>query len=378
VKKFSSQALSGLNHENRRRKLIEKLAKQDTKIDCALVTSLANLKYFFNYGGASFERFCAGIISVKEGRSALVVPKLDEGKTKSSSVDAVFPWTDSQGYEDALQDSLKKVGGKTKVFGCEDWITLRQMEQVKTVRTQAKFHSVSKIMSDMRVTKDEEEVAALRDSASKLAKGYEKIPNIFREGISEVDAAYEIKKTLSEFDVPDVDFCGIQSGANSAIPHSLTSQKKFSRGDMIVVDISCTNEAGYYADFTRTFCVGKASEEQRRVYDVVKEAQSTGVKAAKPGISAKTIDGDVRSVIQKSGYGDYFIHRTGHGIGLEVHEAPWIKDANSSKLKPGMAFTVEPGIYLPEKFGIRIEDDVVLNETGCENLTPLSHDLIEV
>lgn len=359
-------------------KLLEKLSKRDIKVDCVLVTSLANLRYFFNYNGASFERFCGGIVSLKEGKSALVVPKLDEEKTKSTSVDGVFPWTDTQGYEPLLEEALKSIGGKSRVFGCEDWITLYQMEEVRSVRAQARFESVSKSISDLRIIKSEDEVAALRDSASKLAKGYEKIPEIFKQGISEIEAAYEIKMALSDIGVPNVDFCGVQSGANSAIPHSLTSPKKLSRGDMVVVDISCTDESGYYADFTRTFCIGKASEEQRRVYETVKEAQSIGVKASKPNIPAKNIDREVRTVIQKSGFGDFFIHRTGHGIGLEVHEPPWITDSNSSKLKPGMAFTVEPGIYLPGKFGVRIEDNVVLNESANEDLTPVTHELIEV
>ena len=365
-----------MEYEKRRAKLASKLLKEE--IDSILITSLPNLKYFFNYGGASFERFCAGLISVKERSTAIVLPKLDEGKAASTSVDGVFTWTDSEGYELALEEALKSIGGKSKVFGCEDWITLYQMEEVRQVRAKAKFQSISQEISGLRLTKSEEEVNALKNSAAKLAKGYETIPRIFKVGMSETEAAFEIRRTLAKCGVTEVDFCGVQSGPNSAIPHSLTSARKFSAGDMIVVDITSADESGYFADFTRTFCVGKSTEEQRKVYEAVKEAQSIGVKASRPGVPAKSIDKEVRTAIQSAGYGEFFIHRTGHGLGLEVHEAPWINDSNSMKLKPGMIFTVEPGVYLPSKFGVRIEDNVVVTESGCENLTRLTHELVEV
>lgn len=369
---------SDLDYEKRKENLIRKLRKQTAKVDCVLITSLPNLTYFFNYAGASFERFCGGFLSLNDGKSSLVIPKLDEGKSNSSSVDEVFTWTDSEGYKGALERALKSIGGKSSTFGCEDLVTLNQMEEMKAVRAQAKFRSVTQPISEMRLIKSDEEIAALRGSAQKLGKGYEKIPSILKAGMTEIDVAYEIKRSLSDEGLPSVDFCGVQSGADSAVPHSLTSKKKLSPGDMVVIDIAATDELLYYADFTRTFCVGRASEEQRKVYEIVKEAQSIGVGASIPGRAPKLIDKQVREIIQKSGYGKYFVHRTGHGLGLEVHEPPWINSGNSSKVKPGMVFTVEPGIYLPGKFGVRIEDNVVITSEGNENLTRVTHDLIEV
>ena len=242
----------------------------------------------------------------------------------------------------------------------------------------AKFASITQTISDQRLIKSEEEVEAIRLSAVKLGKAYDKIPEILKAGKSEIEVAFDIKKELGELGVSDVDFCGVQSGPNSSVPHSLTSERKLSDGDMVVIDTSCVDESGYFADFTRTFSIGATTDEKKAVYDVVKEAQSTGVKASGPNIPPKKIDSEVRSIIKKAGYGEYFIHRTGHGLGLEVHEAPWIADSNSTKLKPGMVFTVEPGIYIPGKFGVRIEDNVVLNSTGCEDLTNVTHDLIEI
>lgn len=370
--------VSELNFAYRKAKAVKNLAKGSNQVDCILITSLPNLKYYFNYGGASYERFCAGLISIKDGKSALVIPKLDQGKTTNSIVDEVFPWTDSEGYGGALEKALASLAGKSRNFGCEDWITLYLMECVKSVRATAKFLSVTRSISDQRLIKDEEEIGALRSASEILSKGFDKLPEILRRGKSEVEAGFEMKKTLAEFGASEVDFLAIQSGPNSSVPHSQTSPRKLSDGDMVVVDISCTNESGYYADFTRTFCVGRASDEQRRVYDVVKEAQSMGVKSATPNKPAKNADRDVRRIIESAGFGNFFTHRTGHGLGLEVHEPPWISSLNSSKLRSGMAFTVEPGIYIPGKFGVRIEDNVVTNSSGNENLTRIAHDLIEV
>ena len=208
--------------------------------------------------------------------------------------------------------------------------------------------------------------------------GTELLPEILKPGKTEIEASFEMKKALTDLGETEIDFCGVQSGPNSAIPHSSTSNRSMTSGDMVVVDISCTDESGYYADFTRTYSLGKASELQKKVYDVVKEAQSLGVMTSRPNIAAKAVDSVTRTVIEKAGYGEYFVHRTGHGLGLEVHEAPWINDSNSSRLRSGMVFTVEPGIYLPGKFGVRIEDNVVLTPSGNENLTHVNHDLIEI
>ena len=367
-----------MNHEKRKKNLLAALEKKNSKIDCVFITSLPNLKYYFNYGGVSYERFCGGLISVKDGSSALVVPKLDEGKTTSSSVDGVFAWTDSEGYVGSLEEALKSVGGKFRSFGCEDWTTLFLMEAVKKVRTTAKFESISTVISDQRLIKEEEEIEALRSATTILGKGYEKIPEILKVGQSEIEAGYEIKKTLGDFGAADVDFCAVQSGPNSAVPHSQTTPRKLSHGDMIVCDISCVNDAGYFADFTRTFSIGAPTEKQRKVYDTVKAAQAAGTIIAKPNLQAKAIDKEVRGIIERAGYGEYFVHRTGHGLGIEVHEAPWINSANSSKVRPGMVFTIEPGIYLPGKFGVRIEDNIVLTSSGNENLTRVTHELVQI
>jgi Xaa-Pro aminopeptidase len=367
-----------LNFKKRTSRLAEILSKKDSKIDFVLLTTSPNLKYYFNYPGFSFERFCCGLVSVATRKTALVLPKLDESKAASSSAENVFAWTDSQGYEDALNQALNSIEAKSNNIGCEGWITLYLMELVKKVKPRARFESIAEEIYNHRLIKDEEEIEAIRKSTSKLRKGYEILPEILKAGKTENDVAFEIRKTLTALGTSEVDFCGVQSGPNSAAPHSMTSQRTLSSGDMVVVDISCTDESGYYADFTRTYSIGKASNLQKNVYNVVKTAQSVGVQTARPNITAKVVDEKVRKVISKEGYAEYFVHRTGHGLGLEVHEGPWINDSNTSHLRSGMVFTIEPGIYLPDKFGIRIEDDIVLTPSGNENLTRVNHELEEI
>ena len=170
----------------------------------------------------------------------------------------------------------------------------------------------------------------------------------------------------------------VQSGPNSAIPHSTISPRVLQKGDMIVVDSSCPNIEGYYADFTRTFVLGKPNEKQKEVYEVVKRAEAAGVEESESRKSAQEVDRKTRSIIAKAGYGKYFVHRTGHGLGLEVHEAPYIREGNLENMENGIVFTVEPGIYLPGKFGVRIEDNVVIENGKAKNLTTLSHELIEL
>jgi Xaa-Pro dipeptidase len=367
-----------MNFEKRSKKLIADLSRaKDSKITTALISSVPNLKYFFNYSGISFERFCGGLMSLETGKTALVIPALDKSKAENSIAEGVFAWTDSEGYSKALTDALRVVGAKGNFIGCEESITLSLMNSFKAVRPRAKFSSISQTISRLRVIKDEEELEAVRQSTKKLAVAYEQLPDLLKIGRKESDVAMDVRKILSDEDVY-MEFCAVQSGGNGAIPHLETTSKKISRSDFIVVDISSIDDSGYYADFTRTYSMGSPSSEQRKVYDLVRDAQAAALEAIGEGIPARKVDQAARKVIGDGGYGDQFIHRAGHGLGLEVHEQPWITEENSERLKKGMVFTIEPGIYLPEKFGVRIEDNVAVTPGGAENFTKLDHKLIQI
>lgn len=346
-----------------------------------VLTTLPNLRYLLNYAGESFERLACGIISLDSGKSALVIPKLDELKSKDSVVDTVHPWSDSQGYKNALVSALSDVGYSSGKVGCEDGLTFRQMNALKNVIRQKEFHSVSEEIATLRERKSSDEVQSLLLTGRILTKGYEAIAEgIITSGMTERTASYEIKKVLSDAGAADVDFCAVQSGSNSAIPHLETTEKRIAKGDPVLVDISIANEDGYFADYTRTFVVGKPSEKLKEVHSIVERAQRAGIKvASRQSVRAESIDAEARGTIEAAGYGEYFIHRTGHGIGLEVHEQPYIVKGNTAKIKSGMAFTVEPGIYLEGKFGVRIEDNLIINESGKSiDMPKLTTELVEI
>jgi Xaa-Pro dipeptidase len=169
----------------------------------------------------------------------------------------------------------------------------------------------------------------------------------------------------------------VSSGPNSANPHATPSERKLISGDLLVIDWGASYD-GYFSDITRTFAIGDIESEYIKISKIVQEANSAGRKSARPGITIESIDRAARAVIDSAGYGKYFTHRTGHGLGMEGHEEPYIRAGNLMHIEPGMTFTIEPGIYLPNRNGVRIEDDVVITSTGAECLTSLPRDVIQL
>ena len=361
---------------------IQKLLAKPLYADLVFITSLPNLKYFFNYSGESYERFCCGLLSPRTEKTALIVPKLDEGKTKNSYANSTHLWSDGEGYEIALKEALSEIKTTSaNVVGCEDITAYWQTEALGRSLGSPKFVSVSPHLIEMRSVKDQKEIESIRRSGKILSKAYkEGAGGILRAGLTEREAAFELRKVLSEAGAASVDFCAVQSGPNGAIPHLETTGRTIEHGDAIVVDISIRTDEGYFSDFTRTFVAGhKPSRELVKVHGIVQKAQRKAIDSIKEGVTPNDVDSAARKEIDKSGLGEFFYHRTGHGIGLEVHEPPWIKQGNRSKLCRGMAFTIEPGIYLEGKFGVRIEDDLVINLDGkVIDMPDLTPDLIEV
>jgi Xaa-Pro dipeptidase len=201
------------------------------------------------------------------------------------------------------------------------------------------------------------------------------IPEI-KIGMTERELASELVMQLlrygSESELP---FAPIVSGGpNSANPHASPTERKLQAGDLLVVDWGAAHN-GYISDLTRTFAVGEVDEEYKKIHKIVQDANAAGRTAAKPGVPCADVDKAARDVIEKSGYGKYFTHRTGHGIGMEGHEDPYMRGDNMQILEPGMAFTVEPGIYLPDRNGVRIEDNVVITETGADVLSDMPREI---
>jgi Xaa-Pro dipeptidase len=256
------------------------------------------------------------------------------------------------------------------------WFTA--FEKIYGKFKQAQFIKASSIIGELRKHKTEDEAEKMRKSSEYAEKALGKIIPMIKAGMREYEVRDLLEMEMKEQGMTSPSFeTIIGSGPNSALPHYTAGDRVLNAGDSIVIDFGGMYQ-GYCSDMTRTVMLGKATAEYKEVYETVKEAQKRAEEAVKPGVKASEIDEAARACIAEKGYGDYFIHKTGHGIGMEVHEEPYISDISNTVLKPGMAFSIEPGIYLPGKFGVRIEDLVIVTEDGAEVLNKYTKELIEL
>lgn len=243
---------------------------------------------------------------------------------------------------------------------------------------EGKFGSASEVLGPLRLRKSPQEIQALKDASAIVDEAFAKLMTKHLEGCTEREIASIIEQEMQRLGGEAMAFeTLVASGPNGALPHHRAGSRRIAEGDVVILDYGCRLR-GYHSDVTRTVICGRATEEVRRVYEVVQRAQEKGVQAVRPGLPAEAVDRAARSEIEAAGYGEYFIHRTGHGIGLEVHEPPYIVAGNAVPLEPGMTFSVEPGIYLPGKFGVRIEDLVAVTSEGVERLNNCPQELHEV
>jgi Xaa-Pro dipeptidase len=231
----------------------------------------------------------------------------------------------------------------------------------------------------MRLLKDNEEVNAMRRAVGVAQKALQKTLPLIKIGMTEKEVASELTlQLLRNGSEPELVFSPIVSGGhNGANPHATPGERQLQAGDLLVIDWGAVVD-GYISDLTRTFAIGEVDPEYQKIHRIVQEANSAGRAAGKPGVPCANVDIAARSVIEKAGYGEFFTHRTGHGIGMEGHEEPYMRSDNLLILQPGMAYTVEPGIYLPGRNGVRIEDDVVITPTGSESLSDMPRELVVI
>jgi Xaa-Pro dipeptidase len=231
-------------------------------------------------------------------------------------------------------------------------------------------------LASLRLRKDAEEIAKMRQAVKIAQDALEATLPQIKIGMSEKELAAELTvQLLRHGSEPEMPFAPIVSGGlNSANPHASPSERKLQAGDLLVIDWGAAYD-GYISDLTRTFAVGEVDAEYRKIHEIVQQANAAGRAAGKPGVACAEVDKAARTVIEAAGYGVYFTHRTGHGIGMEGHEEPYMRGDNQQLLESGMAYTVEPGIYLPGRNGVRIEDDMVVTENGCESLSDLPREI---
>jgi len=363
-------------HKNRIEKLVKILKEH---VVSGYISGLSdNLYYFSNYYGIQYERFFALVVTT-DGEAILVVPKLEKDQVRNTTwIENIVTWADGEDPFEKIYSIFKEKKLLNSKIAVDNTLRSDFLLALQEKLPQVCFIVGSNFSNILRRVKSAEEKNLMMNVGSIQDKVYDKVIASINAGISEMYIADLILSTFKELGSK----CSsplpiVASGQFSAQPHYRATNKIISIGDSIVMD--CGGDLDHYkSDMTRTVFVGKPSKEFLTIYDIVRKAQETAFKSVKPGRTCEEIDQVARDIIEKEGYGKYFIHRTGHGIGLESHEEPYIVKGNKLILEPGMTFSIEPGIYLPGKFGVRIEDCVIVTETGAEAFTHFTHDLITI
>ena len=319
------------------------------------------------------------LLFAQDQSPALVLPELELQKVASLPYELqVFPYPENPSeWDAAFRKATQALGLGGKRVGVEPrQLRLLEYGYLKNNAPKAEYSDAEEVLTDLRLKKDQSEIEAMRKAVKIAQSALEAtIPSI-KIGMTEKELSSElVVQLLRHGSEPEIPFSPIVSGGpNSANPHASPTERKLQAGDLLVIDWGATYD-GYISDLTRTFAVGEVDDEYQKIHEIVQESNAAGRAAGKPGARCADVDIAARDVIEKSGYGKYFTHRTGHGIGMEGHEAPYMRSDNEQLLEPGMAFTVEPGIYLPGRNGVRVEDNVVITETGADVLSDIPREI---
>ena len=341
-------------------------------LDALLVTPSADLIYLLDYDPLPLERLTALVI--RPGRDPVVlVPELERPLAADTGVERVAElssWGDTH-------DPYRLIGGlvgTAKRVGCSDQMWAAHLLRLQRVFREARFVPASTVLAPLRAVKDTGELDMLKRAARYADEAFSRIIGTRLETRTEREIADSLGELLVELGHDQVAFTIVGSGPNAASPHHEPGPREIQAGDAVVLDFG-GRTGGYCSDLSRTVAVSRAPEEFERVYEVVREAQEAAFQSIRPGIPAQDVDRAARRVIEHAGFGELFIHRTGHGIGLEEHEPPYIVEGNEEPLRPGMCFSIEPGIYVPGRFGVRIEDIVSVTDSGAARLNRATREL---
>lgn len=343
-------------------------------MDAILVTPGADLHYLTGYAAMPLERLTCLVLPAR-GDAVLVVPKLERPAADASGVGAAVDIVDWPETADPVALVAGLLPSARKV-GLDDHMWAEKVLRFRAAMPQAEQVLAGGLLSRLRMRKSAEEVDALRQAGAAIDRVHARMAEWLRPGRTEREVGRDIADAIVAGGHARVDFVIVASGPNSASPHHETSDRVIEAGDPVVVDIGGTTEAGYCSDMTRTYAVREQPPaEFVKAYQALLDAQVAACEHARPGVTAESVDGAARSVLEAAGLGSYFVHRTGHGIGLETHEEPYIVAGNMTVLEPGMAFSIEPGFYIQGKFGARIEDIVVTTADGAERLNQRPREL---
>jgi Xaa-Pro aminopeptidase len=357
-----------VNHAGRLARLSDALAAQ--KVDALLVTDLVNVRYLTGYTGSN-----GAVVARPDGAVFL---------TDFRYLERVAPLRAYIEVQQATQDLIRHVGsrwaelapGASRVGFEAEHLTVAALGLLSEAAGAVELVPLTGVVEHLRVVKDDDEVAAIRRSAAVLEAIYERIAGEGFAGRREVDVAWRVHELLHEMGAAGVSFDPIvASGDAGALPHAEPRDRAIERGDLVTLDIGGVLD-GYCSDCTRTFATGPVADDLAEAYDLVLRAQLAALEAVRPGVTGVDADAAARDVIEAAGHGGHFQHGTGHGVGLQIHEAPRLSPTSTATLEQGMIVTVEPGVYLPGRGGVRIEDLVVVTADGCERLTGYPKELI--
>ena len=353
-------------------------AAADAGLAGLVITPGYDLRYLTGSRAQTFERLTALVLPAV-GDPTIVVPRLELAALKESAVAelgvAVRDWVDG---EDPYRMVAETLGGHgpQQVAVTDSMTALHLLPLAEVLGTVPVL--ATDVLRRLRMIKDPAEIDALRKAGAAIDRVHARVPEFLVPGRTEADVAADIAEAIVAEGHSEVAFIIVGSGPHGADPHHECSDRELQAGDIVVVDIGGPYDPGYNSDSTRTYSLGEPDPEVARRYAVLQRAQRAAVDAVRPGVTAEQIDAAARDVLAAEGLADAFVHRTGHGIGLSVHEEPYIVAGNTLPLAEGMAFSVEPGIYFPGQWGARIEDIVVVTADGALSVNNRPHDLVVV
>ncbi len=359
-----------MDHKRRLKRLRQSLPAH--RLDLLLVTHLPHIRYLCGFTGS------AGALLISPRKAVFFTDGRYMAQAKNEVQGARVVIAKKPPLA-AAAESLAKTSDPA-VIGIEgDHLTVAEHARLARLLPKGfRLKSAPALVEQERLVKDRDEIELLRSAVMLGASLFDVALKSIRPGVREIEVAAEMEYAARRAGADAMSFeTIIASGERSALPHGRASEAKIPANGFVVCDFGVIL-TGYCSDMTRTVSVGRPQDEARRLYEAVKSAQQAAVESVRPGVSVGEVDGAARRVLQREGLGRYFTHSTGHGVGLEIHEAPRVAAGQTDVLRPGMVITIEPGAYIPGRWGVRIEDMVAVTETGCEVLTPTSKELITI
>ena len=345
-------------------------------VAAVLVGPGADLRYLIGYHALPLERLTL-LVARADGEHRLIVPALERARAEADGV--AVPLLTFAETDDPFALAADAVGGGAAggLLGVGDHLWATFLLGLRQALPDARWIPASLVLRELRMRKTAGEVAGLRRAGAAIDAVHRRVPGLLQPGRTEAEVGRDIAAAMLAEGHDRADFVIVGSGPNSASPHHEVSDRVLRHGDAVVVDIGGP-VGGWFSDCTRNYALGAPPEGYREAFDALRRAQDAAVAHVRPGVTAASVDAAARRILADAGYGGAFIHRTGHGIGLDVHEEPYIVAGNELTLEAGMTFSVEPGVYLPDRFGLRIEDIVAVTSDGVERLNRVDRDLVVV